>query len=193
MNAHFIGPCSESRFVTSPRGTRSSAKRDSAALRAGRRSAIIGMIRAGDRVMVCLSGGKDSYALLDILLNLRDARAGRFRASSRSTSTRRHPGFPAHVLPEYLTALGVPFHIEVQDTYSVVKRVIPEGKTMCALCSRLRRGVLYRVAERARRDQDRARPPPRRHPRDVFAQPVLRRQAEGDAAEAACPTTARTS
>jgi tRNA 2-thiocytidine biosynthesis protein TtcA len=104
------------------------------------------MIGAGDRVMACLSGGKDSYAMLDVLLRLREKAPVPFDVIAVNLD-QRHPGFPEHVLPEYLGSLGVPFHIEVQDTYSVVKRVIPEGKTMCGLCSRLRRGVLYRVAD----------------------------------------------
>jgi tRNA 2-thiocytidine biosynthesis protein TtcA len=104
------------------------------------------MIRAGDRVMVCVSGGKDSYGLLDILLKLRSHAPLDFEIVAVNLD-QRHPGFPEHVLPEYLTALGVPFRVVVQDTYSVVKRVIPEGKTMCSLCSRLRRGVIYRVAK----------------------------------------------
>ena len=147
----------------------------------GQAIAQFNMIEAGDKVMVCLSGGKDSYSLLDVLLVLRERAPIEFDIVAVNLD-QKQPDFPEHVLPKP-SIKGVPFHIESQDTYSIVKRVIADGKTMCSLCSRC--DAAFCIASlRAWRYQDCIGSSSRRHPWDFLPEPLLRRRIEGNAAKA---------
>jgi tRNA 2-thiocytidine biosynthesis protein TtcA len=140
MNAHVNAPVNTQKQILEANKLAKRLRRQ-----VGTAIADFNMIEANDKIMVCLSGGKDSYAMLDVLMGLREKSPVPFELFAFNLD-QKHPGYPEHILPDYLNSLGVPFQIAVQDTYSTVKRVIPEGKTMCSLCSRLRRGVIYRVA-----------------------------------------------
>ncbi len=151
---------------------------------AGEAVADFNMIEDGDKVMVCLSGGKDSYTLLDVLMHLQKVAPIKFDIVAVNMD-QKQPGFPEHVLPAYLQSLGVEYHIVEKDTYSVVKELIPEGKTTRSLCSTPAARNALHLRRRDRCDQDGPGAPSRRHRRDLLPEHVLQRLAQGHAAQAA--------
>ena len=156
---------------------------------AGKAIAEFGMIEGGDKVMVCMSGGKDSYVLLDVLMKLQKRAPVPFELIAVNVD-QHLPNFPKDVIPNYLKKIGVPYHIEDQDTWSIVQRVIPEGRNVCSVCSRLRRGIIYRVAKELGvsgcqgigRDEDCSRSSYGRHRQHFAFKHVLRRQTQRHAA-----------